>query len=230
MKHSTREHPFDAYRERAGHYDVTSRFAPVPGFPHRVYRQRAVDALRLRPGDTVVEVACGTGLNFPLLEQAVGPQGRLIGVDLSAAMLAQAAHRVAAAGWGNVSLVQADAAAFSFPAGVAGILATYPHALLPDPARVVGPGAAALRPGGRWVVLDVKIPDAAPPRLVRLGVATLGRSTALGAWAEGRPWEALRAAMQSALGEVTWTDLFLGGAYLATGTRRAHHVAAHSAR
>ena len=51
-------------------------------------------ALGLRPGDTVVDIACGTGLNFPLLEEAIGPDGRIVGVDLTDAMLAQAQRRI----------------------------------------------------------------------------------------------------------------------------------------
>jgi len=61
-------------------------------------------------GDTVIDMACGTGLNFSLLQKAVGPGGRIVGVDLTDAMLARAQDRIKANGWSNVSLVQADAA------------------------------------------------------------------------------------------------------------------------
>lgn len=53
-------------------------------------RRRAVELLRLAPGATVVDIACGTGLNFPLIEERIGPAGALIGVDLTAAMLRRA--------------------------------------------------------------------------------------------------------------------------------------------
>ena len=46
----------------------------------------------LKDGDTVVDIGCGTGLNFPLLHRVVGPNGTIIGVDLSETMLAQARH------------------------------------------------------------------------------------------------------------------------------------------
>src|SRR5436309_12422808 len=68
----TRAHLIDTYRKKARHYDVTSRLYPAPGYPQRSQRLRAVQALRLRPGDTVVDVACGTGLNFPLLRRRSG--------------------------------------------------------------------------------------------------------------------------------------------------------------
>ena len=84
-----RRHLIDAYREKAKHDDITSRLYPVPGYRQRAQRRRAVQALGLRAGDSVVDIACGTGLNFPLIEEAIGPDGRIVGVDLTDAMLAQ---------------------------------------------------------------------------------------------------------------------------------------------
>jgi ubiquinone/menaquinone biosynthesis C-methylase UbiE len=220
---STREHLVEAYRKRAWHYDVSSQLY----YPQRAHRRRAVQALGLRPGDTVVEIACGTGLNFPSLEREIGPEGRIVGVDLTDAMLAQAQQRSEANGWSNVTLVQADAAEFEFPNGVDAILATYPHALLPESAQVISNGAAALSAGGRWVVLDLKVPDNMPRWLTRLGVATVGRSGSMDDWIVRRPWEAVRVAMQSTLADLSWTELFFGIAYLAVGSRGPRIVDEH---
>jgi len=51
-------------------------------------------ALDLHPGDTVVEVGCGTGLNISLLQSEVGPEARIIGVDLTDSMLERARKRM----------------------------------------------------------------------------------------------------------------------------------------
>jgi demethylmenaquinone methyltransferase/2-methoxy-6-polyprenyl-1,4-benzoquinol methylase len=212
---SPTEHLIETYRRRARRYDIVSQLY----YPQRAHRRRAVGALGLRPGDSVVEIACGTGLNFPLIEQEIGPTGRIVGVDVTDAMLAQAQHRIVTSGWSNVSLVQADAAEFEFPTGVHAILATYPHALLPESGQVIAHGAAALSPGGRWVVLDLKVPDNIPHWLAQFGVATVGRSTSLDEWIVRRPWEAIRVAMQDTLADVFWTELFFGIAYLAVGCR-----------
>ncbi len=172
---STREHLIETYRKKAKHYDVTSRFYPVPGYPQRAQRLRAVQALGLRPGDSVVDIACGTGLNFSLIEQLIGPEGRIVGVDLTDAMLAQAEQRIEANGWSNVSLVQADAAEFDFPTKVDAILSTYALSHVPECGDVIAHGAAALSRGGRWVVLDLKVPDNAPRWLAQLGIALARR-------------------------------------------------------
>jgi demethylmenaquinone methyltransferase/2-methoxy-6-polyprenyl-1,4-benzoquinol methylase len=213
------ERLIETYRKKAKHYDVTSRLYPAPGYPQRGQRLRAVRALGLRAGDTVVDIACGTGLNFPLIEEAIGPGGRIVGVDLTDAMLARAQDRVAANGWRNVSLVQADAADFDFPAEVDAILSTYALTQVPERAAVIARGAAALSGGGRWAVLDLKVPDGTPGWLAQLGTEMVRRLAGADEWIMRRPWEAIRAAMEEELSNPTWTELFFGTAFLAAGSR-----------
>jgi ubiquinone/menaquinone biosynthesis C-methylase UbiE len=215
----TRSHLIDTYRKKAKHYDVTSRLYPAPGYPQRTQRLRAVQALGLRPGDSVVDVACGTGLNFQLIQDAIGPGGRIVGVDLTDAMLARAQDRVETNGWSNVSLVQSDAVDFGFPAEVNAILSTYALTQVPECAEVIAHGAAALSAGGRWVVLDLKVPDNTPGRLAQLGTAMVRPFASIDEWTMRRPWETIRAAMQEELADVSWTELFFGTAFLGAGSR-----------
>ena len=216
----TREHLIETYRRKARHYDFRSRFSPVPGYPEQAQRRRAVDALRLRPGATVVEIACGTGRNFALIERQIGPQGQIIGVDMTDAMLVQAQRRTDRHGWSNVSLVPSDAAEFEFPRGVDAILSTYAMTQVTGCAQVIAHGAAALSEGGRWVVLDVQVPLNAPRPLVRIGTAIARRFAAIDQWVVRRPWDAIRTAMADELEDVSWTELFFGTAFLAVGSRR----------
>jgi ubiquinone/menaquinone biosynthesis C-methylase UbiE len=216
-----REHLIQTYRKKAKHYDITSRLYPVPGYPQRAQRLRAVQALGLRAGDSVIDIACGTGLNFPLIEQAIGPDGRIVGVDLTDAMLARARHRIQANGWSNIGLVQADAADFGFPAQVDAVLSTYALSQVPECGEVIAHGAAALSGGGRWVVLDLKVPDNTPGWLSQLGTATVRPFAAIDEWIMRRPWEAIRTAMQAELADLSWTELFFGTAFLAAGSRGA---------
>jgi demethylmenaquinone methyltransferase/2-methoxy-6-polyprenyl-1,4-benzoquinol methylase len=167
----------------------------------------------------VVDIACGTGLNFPLLEKVVGPSGRIVGVDLTDAMLARAQDRIETNGWSNVSLAQSDAAGFDFPAGVNAILSTYAMTQVPGCAEVIAHGAKALCGGGRWVVLDLKLPGRTPRWLAQLGTATVRPFAAIDEWIMRRPWETIRAAMQDELADPSWTELFFGTAFLAAGSR-----------
>jgi demethylmenaquinone methyltransferase/2-methoxy-6-polyprenyl-1,4-benzoquinol methylase len=217
---STREHLIETYRKKAKHYDITSQFYPVPGYPQRAHRLRAVQALGLCPGDNVVDIACGTGLNFSLIEQVIGPDGHIVGVDLTDAMLAQAQHRIETHGWSNISLVQADAADFDFPTQVDAVLSTYALTQVPDCGEVIAHGAAALSGGGRWVVLDLKVPDNAPRWLAQFGIALVRPFGSIDEWIERCPWEAIREAMQDTLADLSWTELCFGTSFLAAGAQR----------
>ena len=214
----TREHMIETYRNKAERYDITCRLYPAPGYPQRAHRHRAVKALELRPGDRVIDIACGTGLNFPLIENVIGPHGRIIGVDLTDAMLAQAQHRIEANGWRNVGLVQADAAEFDFPTGIDGILSTYALSHVPDCAQVIAHGATALCEGRRWVVLDLKLPDNTPRWLEQLATALVRPHASIDEWIARRPWQAIRDAMHDTLADLSWTELVFGTTFLAAGS------------
>src|SRR5688572_30984179 len=71
----------EKYRRHAAGYDASARHTMA-------LREKVVGLLGLVPGDTVLDVACGTGLSLPLLRGAVGPSGRVIGVEVSPDMLA----------------------------------------------------------------------------------------------------------------------------------------------
>ena len=215
---TTRERLIETYRKKARHYNVVSQLYPVPGYPLRAQRRRAVEALRLRPGDSVVDLACGIGQNFPLIEHAIGAEGRIVGVDLTDAMLAQARRRKESNGWGNITLLQADAAEYEFPGEVDAILCTYAMSHVPECRDVIARGAAALSRGGRWVVLDLKAPDNGPAWLTQLGLKFGRRFGSIDEWIARRPWDEVRQAMQLALENPSWSDLCFGTAFLAAGS------------
>ena len=216
----TQERLIETYRKKAKHYDLTSRLYPAPGYPQRAQRRRAVQALGLRPGASVIDMACGTGLNFSLIEEVIGPDGQIIGVDLTDAMLTRAQDRIDTNGWSNISLVLADAAEFDFPSEVDAVLCTYALTQVPDCAEVIAHGAAALCEGGRWAVLDLKVPTNVPRRLAQLGTAVVRPFASIDEWIMRRPWEAIREAMQEELADFSWTELLFGTAFLGAGSRR----------
>jgi demethylmenaquinone methyltransferase/2-methoxy-6-polyprenyl-1,4-benzoquinol methylase len=145
-------------------------------------------------------------------------------------MLARAQDRIKTNGWRNISLVQSDAAEFSFPTGVDAILSTYALTQVPTCADVIAHGAAALAGGGRWVVLDVKVPDNTPRRLAQLGTAVVRPFASIDEWITRRPWDAIRAAMQEELSDLAWTELFFGTAFLAAGSRGPAAITARQAQ
>lgn len=158
----TRSELKQLYRKRADRYDLSANLYHLIGFNEHKYRRMAIDALRLKRGATVVEIGCGTGLNFSLLEKAIGPEGRIIGVDLTDSMLRKARGRVERQGWPNVELIEVDAGEYRFPENVDGIISTLALTLIPSYDNIIKNGAEALIEGGRFVVLDIKKPGNLP--------------------------------------------------------------------
>ncbi|WP_435180015.1 class I SAM-dependent methyltransferase [Halorussus sp. AFM4] len=138
------------YGRWADLYDVLARSTPGLGR----LRARVADALALDPGDTVVEMGCGTGANFPHLRDRVGPEGRVVGVDFTRGMLATARDRIDREGWDNVHCVRADATSVAFRDPPDAILATFVVGMLGNPAAEVDRWADVLAPGGRLALLD----------------------------------------------------------------------------
>lgn len=205
------------YEKRSKRYDFTANLYYLIGFREFAYRMLAVEALRLKTGDTVVEIGCGTGLNFPLLQERVGAEGRLIGVDLTAAMLERAHRRSRRNGWKNVSLRNEDAAAFQFPAGINAVISTFALTLVPEFDTVIEHAAAALAPGGRFAVLDFKKPRKLPLLLTKLGVLITKPFGVTLDMAERHPWESINRRFPVA----RFHELYFGFAYLSVGEKRS---------
>lgn len=135
------------YRYHAYVYDWT-RWTILHG------RRRAVEQLSLRPDSDVLEVGCGTGLNFAYALRKLDARGRLTGVDFSADMLRRAARRVAAHAWSNVELRQDDASQMRLGRLFDAILFAYSLTMIPNWPAALRSAHEHLRPGGRLVVLD----------------------------------------------------------------------------
>jgi SAM-dependent methyltransferase len=137
-----------AYARDAAEYDTrTAAYAQ--------YRQMIVDELPLRPGDTVIDAGCGTGLCFELLQERIGPDGALVGVDAAPDMLSLAAERVAEAGWSNVILICAPLEDAELPQADYALFCAVHDILQSGPAldNVLGhlrPGASVAAGGGKW--------------------------------------------------------------------------------
>ena len=143
-------------------YDRLAKFIPLfdrllflpPGL-----RRRAVEHLRLRGGERVLEIGCGTGIGLAYLSDTVGPDGRVYGVDLSPGMLQRARTRCASEHWRNVPLYECDAADFVAPEPLDGVLFCLSYNTMPHHQAVLRRAWKALRPGGRLVIMDARLPS-----------------------------------------------------------------------
>lgn len=135
-----------AYGRYARIYDTV--FGPVlqPG------RKAVIEALRLRPGERVLEVGVGTGLSLPLYPDDV----RVTGIDVSRDMLAKARARSAKRGLENVeALLEMDAEAMGFPdASFDKVVAMYVVSVVEDPVRLLEELHRVCKPGGEIFLVN----------------------------------------------------------------------------
>lgn len=121
-------------------------------------RHAARLALGLRPGGRILDLACGTGLNFPHLRELVGEQGQVVGVDLSPGMLNVARRLIAARGWKNVETREADAAQLPFPdESFDKAICSFALNIIPDYMQAIREVKRVLVPGGRFVSLEIHL-------------------------------------------------------------------------
>jgi arsenite methyltransferase len=119
-------------------------------------RRRAIvrEALGAAPGERILDVGCGPGFYCAELLADVGPQGAVVGLDSSAAMLALARRRCA--GHGNVELREADATALPVAgASFDGAISVQVQEYVADISASLAELHRVLRPGGRLVVFDI---------------------------------------------------------------------------
>lgn len=129
-------------------------FLGRPGF----IRRKAVEGLGLREGSRVLEVACGTGRNFPYLMESIGEEGFLIGFDYSQHMLDSAARLCEKKGWKNVKLLQGDAAELAIAEkDFDGVLCVLGISAIPGWERALSRCRDVLRPGGVLSVCDARL-------------------------------------------------------------------------
>jgi demethylmenaquinone methyltransferase/2-methoxy-6-polyprenyl-1,4-benzoquinol methylase len=154
------------------------------------WRPTALDTLRLRPGDTVLDLACGTGLNFPYLTERLGPDGRIVGVDLTRAMLQQARRKLARRGWRHVALLEGDAANLPLASDSCdAVFCSYGMVIIPDYRRALAEAVRVLKPGGRLTLLEPQRGSALWARAATPLVAFAGRFG--GVDLDRRPWQEL---------------------------------------
>lgn len=173
-------------------------------------RGKTVRALGLKAGDRVLEVGCGTGRNLRKLVEAVGVSGKVYGVDLSEGMLARAKSLSARHNWQNVTLLHEDAAEYSLPSAVDAALFSLSYATMPHRLQVLRHAWSQLKPGGRLVIMDARIPEGIAGRLYRPFLTIFLKMTVL-----GNPDVDILEDLKQLAGEIEVEHLFLDTYFIA---------------
>jgi demethylmenaquinone methyltransferase/2-methoxy-6-polyprenyl-1,4-benzoquinol methylase len=232
---SRKKHALEMFAELPGSYDEVA--AAFSFLQDGRWRKAMVAAVEARPGERVLDVACGTGLVGAALVERWGCE--VVGLDQSAAMLARARKRVAADPRlaGRVGLVEGEAEALPFADREFDHLTfTYLMRYVEDPGETLRELARVVKPGGRIAGLEFCVPTGIwqwPWRLyTRIGLPVLGRLVSRGWYDAGRflgpsiedLYRAFSLARQVALweaagiGKVSVRRMSLGGGVVIWGT------------
>jgi ubiquinone/menaquinone biosynthesis C-methylase UbiE len=117
---------------------------------------RAIARVDLQAGDVVLDVGCGTGYWFPAIEQAIGPDGRLVGIEQSPDMLAKARETIRSHGWRNISLIEAPAEEAAISVSADAVIFLLTHDIMRTPRalenvlRFLKPEGRVVAAGGMW--------------------------------------------------------------------------------
>lgn len=219
MNNSLQEFIIQTYRKRAANYDFTANLYYLFGYREWAYRRMAVKALKLQPGDTVLELACGTGINFPLFQHYIGSEGKIIGVDLTDAMLEQAKKRVANQGWKNVTLLHHDASTYQIPSNVNAVFSSYALSIFPDTQQVLMNIANSLAPSGRLTLIELQIPKFWPSWIASAAVVLMKPFAVTQEWVALRPWETISSTINEEFDNVEVSEHFFGLTYIISGEK-----------
>lgn len=202
------------YQSGAKFYDFTTILYRMIGLRMKAYRALAINKLSLRHGDLVIDIGCGTGLNFPILMEQIGVDGRLIGVDLTPGMLDVARSRVNRHGWKNVELIQSDIADYHFPGEVNAVLATGLFGYIPEYDRVIKSASQSLLPGGHLSILDGKQPENLAPWLFKIVMKLGGPFGFTPEYFNVKPWESVEHYFK----QTSFETRYGGMIYISSGT------------
>jgi SAM-dependent methyltransferase len=120
----------------------------------------------LRPGEVVVDLGSGGGLDVFLAAKKVGPTGRVIGIDMTPEMLARARANAERQGLSNVEFIESTIDKLPLPdASVDCVISNCVINLAPDKQAVLREIARVLKPGGRVAVSDIALKKPLPPEI-----------------------------------------------------------------
>lgn len=174
-------------------------------------RRETIGSLHLQPGQTVLDIACGTGRNFPLILEKIGSSGKLVGVDYTAAMLGRARERVKREGWRNVELIRGDAARIDLARKFDATLCTLAIGVIPDYRGALDRMVAHVKPSGWLAIGDAKRSSGWNGFVFNWLADLLGYGVA--EVMSRRPWESL----QQMLDDFHYEEWFSGFFYVAGG-------------
>ena len=154
-------------------YDIGAFFEGFTENCH--YRKKAIDSLNLTKNSRVIDVGCGTGLNFKFIENHLDDGGRLVGVDLSPKMLQVAERRAARHNWKNIHLVNVNASGYEPEGSFDAAISTFALEVMPGYQNAINRIFNLLKARGRFAVMGGVLNPKMPYRILNPALRWLGK-------------------------------------------------------
>lgn len=160
----------EIYDRRASYYNLLIKVLSLSR--DAAYRQEAIQRLDLKPGARVLDLGCGTGLNFRYMEEQIGSQGFILGLDESFGMLCQARNCIKRNKWNNIKLIQGDVTELTFSTKASkqfdAVIFSYLLTTVAKYKEAIDLALKVLKKGGRIVLADDRLPSGwfAGPRVM----------------------------------------------------------------
>jgi arsenite methyltransferase len=175
MYREVAEEPFKKF-----HFETGRALAERLGYPRAELDALPADAIdsfagvgyyfdlaHIQPGETVIDLGSGSGMDSLLAARQAGESGRVIGIDMTDAQLTKARRLADEHGFANVEFVQARIEQLPLPAASADVVISNGVInLSPDKATVFAEAARVLRPGGRLALADIVTSTQLPVRVI----------------------------------------------------------------
>ncbi|MHA1783808.1 MAG: class I SAM-dependent methyltransferase [Candidatus Helarchaeota archaeon] len=127
-----------------------------------IYRKKAIAGLNLTPQSKIIDIACGLGMNFKIIQKYLQGSGKLVGVDISTNCLKYARGKAVKYGWKNVEIINKSIHDYQPEIKFDAVLCTYAMEIIPNYKKTVDKILSILKPNGRFSMLGMKLSSTKP--------------------------------------------------------------------
>ena len=155
---------FDEYSDNLAFWYLDALFSRAT--INSRYRKNAIKFLDLKPNSALLDVACGTGFNFKIIESFLKNEGKIVGLDISPKSLEFAKGRVIKHNWTNIKLISSNIGDYDPAIQFDAAICTFAISIIPDYVDMIDKIYDLLKLNGRFAIIGMKLSFKYPFKLL----------------------------------------------------------------